>query len=605
MRLSLISRSALLCLALAALAPAQSTFVFSYILPTNQNVIPVQPGGTISLPVTPANGVSQAALNITNKGTATGFVNNVSVNGSAFGLQGLPLFPVAVAGGQTLQLLVRYQPSGATGTDTGQMQIIFDQGTQVTINLAGTLSAARFVYELLQGGQTTPITPGTTVPLPDSNIGDTSSVVFRVTNAGNLSGTVTSIILNGQDFQLSGTPVLPQTLQPNTSLSFTVTFAPTQPVGRQASLSIGTDSFTLVGTGLGPKLVFSYVSGGSTVTLGLNDSVVFGPVMISQTAQVDFIVKNTGTVAATMFNIGVAEAKSPFSVSGLPPLPIHLDPGSQSGFKIRFTPFTGGFSNGTLRIDTATVGLIGSGTPPPPLPAYNIQGPTGNVDAMSQPSASLKLSSSYPVALTGTLTLSISSALPSDPAVQFSTGGRSVAFTIPANSTDAVFTNQGPQIQFQTGTVESTITLTPSFATQAGGVDVTPDPPALLQFTVPAAAPTIIAAQVGSQTASSFVLTVTGFSTSRSITALNVQFASAAGFNVPTTPFNIDLHQAASVWFQSNAALAFGGQFTVTIPFTLHGTVSATKTLLQGIASVSATVSNATGTSNTLTTNLQ
>jgi hypothetical protein len=604
MRSRLMGRSALLCLALAALALAQqANFVLSYILPSDLNVVPLQPGGSIFFPATPIGAISQAALNITNTGNASGQVNDVSIIGSAFGLQGLPLFPVVVNRGQTLQLLVRYKPSGA-GSDTGQIQITYDQGATATINLQGTLSAAKFTYALIQGGQTTPVSPGGSISVPDTNVGQTSSVAIRVTNAGNLSGTVNSIVLSGQDFHLAGIPALPQTLLPNASFTFNLTFTPTGPANRQGSLSVDNDFFNLIGTGLGSKLVFSYASGGTTVTLGENDSVVFSPVMISQSGQLDFFVTNTGTVAATIFNIGIGESKSPFSVTGLPPLPIHLNPAAQSHFRIDFTPATTGFSNGTLRIDTLTVGLIGSGTPPPTLPAYTIQGPSGTVDGMTQPSVSLKLSKPYPVAVAGTLNLSVSSDLPSDPAVQFSTGGRSAQFVIPANSTEALFTGQGSQIQLQTGTVASTITLTPSFATQAGGVDLTPDTPVSLQFTVPPAAPTLVSVQIGSQTTNSFLLTVTGFSTTRSLTALNVQFAPAAGFSVPTTPFNVDLSQVAAAWFQSSASLTFGGQFTATIPFTLQGTVSSGQSLLAGISSVSVTVSNERGTSNSVQTSV-
>jgi hypothetical protein len=223
---------------------------------------------------------------------------------------------------------------------------------------------------------------------------------------------------------------------------------------------------------------------------------------------------------------------------------------------------------------------------------------------MSQPSVSLKLANPYPVAVAGTLLLTVGGNLPSDPSVQFSSGGRSVTFVIPANGTNAIFTDQGEQIQLQTGTVASTITLTPSFATQAGGVDLTPKSPTSLKFTVASAAPTLVAAVAGSETTGSFILTVTGFSTTRTLNTLTVQFAAAAGFTIPTTPFNIDLHAAAAVWFQSSASLAFGGQFTVTVPFTLHGTVSATQTLLGSLTSVSATLSNESGTSNTVTANL-
>jgi hypothetical protein len=73
-------------------------------------------------------------------------------------------------------------------------------------------------------------------------------------------------------------------------------------------------------------------------------------------------------------------------------------------------------------------------------------------------------------------------------------------------------------------------------------------------------------------------------------------------FTVPTTPFNIDVSQAAKVWFGSTASVAFGGQFTVTIPFTLQGTVATNQTLLQSIASVTVTIANGTGTSTSLQT---
>jgi hypothetical protein len=598
-----LGQAAVLFLALGASTLAQqSNFTFSYILATNQNIVPLPPGGSIIFPATPLNSVSQAALNITNTGGAAR-IDNVVSSGAAFSLQGLPAFPVLVNAQQTLQLLVRYQPTGSS-SDTGQIQITLDQGMQVTFGLQGTLSAARLAYQVTEAGQTTTVTPGGTISLPDTNIGQTSTAAVHVQNTGNLSATISSIILSGQDFQLVGIPVLPHTLAPNASFTFSLTFTPTQAALEQASLVIGSDSFTVTGRGLGAKLAFSYTAAGITVTLGPNDSVVFTPVTITQTGHVTFTISNTGTVTANIFNIGIVEQNSPFSVSGLPALPLNLAPNAQSSFTITFTPITVGFTDGTLRVGTTAVGLIGSGTAPPPLPAYTIEGPTGNVAGMSQVSVSLKLASPYPAAIAGSLTITISSDLSNDPAVQFSTGGRTVAFVIPANSTDAIFASQGPQILLQTGTVAGTITLTPSFATQAGGVNLTPNSPSTLAFTVPPAAPTIISLQVGTTTSNSFVLTVIGFSTTRSLSTLTTLFTSAGGFNVTGTPVSIDLSQVAAAWFASTASVAFGGQFSVAVPFTLRGSVSSTQTLLQSIASVSTTISNATGTSNTLTTNL-
>jgi len=196
--------------------------------------------------------------------------------------------------------------------------------------------------------------------------------------------------------------------------------------------------------------------------------------------------------------------------------------------------------------------------------------------------------------------MSVSSDLPVDPAVQFSTGGRTVQFLIPANSTDAIFTGQGPQVRLQTGTVASTIVLTPSFSTQGSNITLTPDSPRPLQFDVPSVAPVLYSGRVTNQTANGFSLVLTGFSTTRSITSVNTQFTAAAGFVVPQTQFTVDLRQASTVWFQNPGSQAFGGQFTVSVPFSFRGTAPAGHSVLESIASLTVTVANESGTSNSL-----
>jgi hypothetical protein len=94
-------------LSLQGIAPG---FALSYVLQTNLNVVPLQPGGTIPFPPTLVGTTSQAALNITNTGSASGTVTGITISGSAFTLQGVPLLPATVAAGQTLQVLVLYQP---------------------------------------------------------------------------------------------------------------------------------------------------------------------------------------------------------------------------------------------------------------------------------------------------------------------------------------------------------------------------------------------------------------------------------------------------------------------------------------------------------------
>jgi len=115
----------------------------------------------------------------------------------------------------------------------------------------------------------------------------------------------------------------------------------------------------------------------------------------------------------------------------------------------------------------------------------------------------------------------------------------------------------------------------------------------------------LIAVQLTNQTTNGLVIAATGYTTTRTLTSWNVQFTTAPGFNMPTSKFTIDLQQVATLWFRSIASQAFGGQFTLTIPFTFQGTVPAGQSLLSTIASVSVTMDNEIGTSNSIQAKLQ
>jgi hypothetical protein len=107
----------------------------------------------------------------------------------------------------------------------------------------------------------------------------------------------------------------------------------------------------------------------------------------------------------------------------------------------------------------------------------------------------------------------------------------------------------------------------------------------------------LIAIQLTNETATGFTIQATGFTTTRSLTTGNVQFTPASGFSMPNSQFTIDVKQVSTVWFQSAASQAFGGQFRMTIPFTFQG-ISSDQSVLNAIASVSVTMSNESGASN-------
>ena len=581
------------------------SFQLSYELQTNLNIQPLQSGGTINFGGTPVNTTALADLYITDLGSGAGTIQSITPPaGPAFKLSGTPLLPynLSPAGntGSTLTLLISYTPTAAT-TDNDQVQITLASGTILTVLLQGNGVTPAYAYTLLTSPQA-PATPPGPIALPDIAVGSTSSVTVQVQNIGNANGVISSPPSTSGPFTLSSGTLFPVTLKPNDIFTFTINFTPTQPGAAKGTLVVGSDLFNLTGNGLGSQLAFSYTSSAGTIKLNSGDSVVFTPVAVTQSEPVTFAINNTGTQSAIISNIGMGQANSPFSVSGVQTLPFSLGAGASTTFTVNFAPTTVGPASGTLLINTTQVGLAGSGTQPPPLPAYTISGPSGTAAPQTQPGIGLTLATPYPIALTGTLTLTTSGNLAPDPTVLFINGLRTVPFLIPANSTTADFAGQGSQILLQTGTVAETITLTPDFITQNGGIDLTPSPATTLQFSVPAEAPVLLAVTVTNVVTNGFVLNVTGFSTTRSVSSITVQFNPAAGFNFGSgSQSTIDLTSSSAAWFQSSAALSLGGLFEISVPFSLSGTgLPAGTTLVQAIASVSATVTNAIGTSASL-----
>jgi len=185
-----------------------------------------------------------------------------------------------------------------------------------------------------------------------------------------------------------------------------------------------------------------------------------------------------------------------------------------------------------------------------------------------------------------------------DPSIQFASGGRVVKFTVPANSTQALFNNTANLLPLQTGTTAGNIVITPSFAMQSG-FDLTPASPTSLTLTIASAAPQLLNGSITGVTLSSFTLAVSGYSTTRAVRQLDVQLTPKQGQNFSTTRLTLDVSSASSSWFQSTAAQTTGGTFLVTIPFTLQNG-SSTADLVHALQSLTITATNEAGASNAL-----
>ena len=273
------------------------------------------------------------------------------------------------------------------------------------------------------------------------------------------------------------------------------------------------------------------------------------------------------------FTIAAAGGQQPYSYrisSGALPdgLTLNASNGVVSG-----TPSVDGTFNFTVEVTDAaklTVSRVHSLVVSlPSVPSLSLDSIPTSLNALQQPVIDLTLASPYPVAINGRLNLQFTPAggMPDDPSVQFSSGGRTVAFTIPANSTHAVFPT--PQFAIQTGSEAGTISFTVESLDAAG--NPLPAPSSSIRSAQIAPAAPVIRSVTVTRTSGGFDVTLVGLSNTRELKQATVRFHAAAGSNLQTSEVTIPLTEPAKSWFASGNSSTYGGQFTLTLPFSIVG----------------------------------
>ena len=575
------------------------TLTLSYISPDTSNTAPLADGATLNFPNTAVNASTTVTLQAGNTGVGTGTLNSVVLSASAgFELVNLPSMPLSVPPGQQTRFGVRFTPKEQQ-SHTGTLMVMLEN-QPITINLQAQGVGPLFTYTYTQASGGRSVVPGGTIAVDDTLLGQTTSSFVTVTNSGTADGVVPGIAVTGTGFALADLPALPLTLKQGASQYFTLNFTPAQPGAVTGRLTVGGETFTLSGTGLGSRLTFSYTSAGTAVPVADGGVMLFPPVQVGNNQSLDFTIKNTGTSPAALSTIALVAPSTVFTLRNVPGLPVNLDPGATVLFPVSFAPNNTGNLTATLRVNNASLTLSGTGMQPSPLPSYQFEVPSANPKPGQQPTVGLALTTPYPLAVQGTLRLSfVSSVFADDPAVQFSNGSRTVNFTIPANSTRAAFNGGAATVALQTGTTAGDIIITPSFGT-AAGLDLTPATADTLTFNMPRTVPEILSATISSQTLTSFSVLISGYSTTRSIRRLEIDVTPKSGQNIASSHLTLDVTGASSAWFQSTASQPYGGTFLISIPFVLQNG-SSTDDVVRRLQSLTITGVNDVGSSSAVT----
>jgi len=223
------------------------------------------------------------------------------------------------------------------------------------------------------------------------------------------------------------------------------------------------------------------------------------------------------------------------------------------------------------------------------LPTLSFSGVPDTTGSAVQMAFNLILSSAASQTVTGQVVLTFqpdAAVARDDPAIQFSTGSRTVSFSIPAGATQAVFSPSVPA--FQTGTVAGTLNLAVTTNLPVSNPSHS--------LVIPRAGRFIASASVV-KSSSGFQVQVAGFSNTRELASAGFHFTAASGQTVQTSDLSVSLANVASQWYTSSASTQFGGQFLLIVPFSVsQGNVT-------GLSAVTVQLQNGQGTSAAATAN--
>ncbi|MEQ1946370.1 MAG: putative Ig domain-containing protein [Bryobacteraceae bacterium] len=402
------------------------------------------------------------------------------------------------------------------------------------------------------------VAPGlsiTTKSLPDGTVGTAYAANIQAANG---NGALTFSLSNGSlpsgltlasNGAISGTPTT------SGASSFTVSVKDANNVTASASLSINVSPAPVVVTITTTALPGGFVNTAYATTLGATPSSTWSIV--------------TGTLPA-----GLNLNTSTGAITGTP------SAAGSATFTVKATS-----GNGSAQKQFA----IAIATPP----SVNVTGLPSSIGPGQQPAAQVALSSTYPVTVNGTLTLTFAASGGGDnPEVRFGNGTRTANFTVAPGSTGGLF-GAASNVAVITGTVAGTITITTT-ANDANGLTV--PPPAPIQITVTATVPLITSVKLVPVTGG-FNVVVTGFSNTKNMVSGQFNFTPTAGNTLNPSSVTIQLSTLFSAWYSSPASAATGSQFSLTMPFTTGGNSAFP------VASVSVTLTNSQGTSNPVSSN--
>lgn len=362
------TRAVLLLTALTAATAAAQPFAIT--AQTGGATLSVAPGGTLNVAAQAIGSATQVRLNVSYRGTTSATITGVDFFGSG------DFVATAISVPQTLTPGAAISPNFTFTPTTGQAQqaqlsVTYLESpatspARFTINITATAPDLVYSYAF-SGGNAQAIGDGALIQFPSTAVNATRTANFTVLNRGSAPGGIDTILLTGEAFQLGGLQVPPYTVNANSSLAFTVTFAPLDRTTQTATLTISnsvrTLKFQIQGTGTAADYSYAILGAdGKATPVQAGQSISFPDTNTGQSATLTLTIANNGNGPGTINSISVVGAG--FQLTSAPFLPATLAIGAQAQLTLTFAPATPGKLTGGLKIGDDTFTLAGQGIGP-------------------------------------------------------------------------------------------------------------------------------------------------------------------------------------------------------------------------------------------------
>jgi len=295
------------------------------------------------------------SFTVTNTGTGSLTIAQLSVSGSAYSVSGL-VTPATIAAGNSTTFSVLFAPATA-GTLTGTVTISSNAPNSPNVlSLTGTGIAASVALS----------SSPSSVGFASVNVGSSGSQNVTVTNSGNTSLTVSQVTVNAKDFGVSGITT-PLTLAAGQKAVVSVTFHPTASEQVTGNITVSSSQ--------GASAVISVSGNGVQPALTMTpSSVSFGSVTVGSSSSQTIQLTNSGTGTLSITQVSVTG--SGFSTSTLS-LPLSLNSGQSTTFNAQFAPASAGTASGSVSIvsnapsSPSVIALSGTGIAATELLSFN------------------------------------------------------------------------------------------------------------------------------------------------------------------------------------------------------------------------------------------